>query len=116
MDFNNLYLTAITLWPKKIDVSDGVASVDGVLFPKLSSIWNQVEAEAIRKGDWYDLMTWIIFNALHRTAKENLLVGQTYVYPAQIDLTMVRLMFEDNLRAEGYEEMLEEYIKANKNI
>lgn len=113
MKFEELYDTSMELWPNEIDISDGKVAENGVLFPKLSSIWNEVEDKSKLRGEWYDLMAWIIFGNFHEIAKVQLQEDRMLIRKTQIDINKVRNDFVQNLKVEGYEDMLDEFRKTN---
>jgi hypothetical protein len=113
MKFNELYSETIGLWPDEIDISDGKPLEHGILFENLSSIWTKVENKAKKKGEWFDLATWIIFGNFHDIAKKGFQVGLKIVSKNQIDINRVKSDLINNLKADGYEDMLEEFEKNN---
>ncbi len=113
MEFEELYKTSVGLWPDEIDISDGKEEDNGVFFQKLSSVWNEVEVKAKLMGEWYDLMTWVIFSNFHNMAKIQLKEGRKTIRKTEIETDKVKNDLIQNLRVEGYEDMLDDFKKFN---
>ncbi len=90
MKFEELYKTSVNLWPDEIDISDGKVEDNGILFQKLSSVWNEVEVKAKLMGEWYDLMTWVIFSNFHNLAKIQLEKGKKMIRKSEIETDKVK--------------------------
>ncbi|RZK43389.1 MAG: hypothetical protein EOO90_03780 [Pedobacter sp.] len=116
MKFEELYNEAVKMWPEVIDISDGVVAENGILFKRLSSIWNEVELIAKSKGEWYDLMSWIIFANLHDMARHQLQHGLSTVDMANMSKDNVRTDLIENLGGDDFKDMLEEFIQLNPDI
>ena len=113
MKFSELYNEAIKLWPDEIDISDGKPLEQGILFENLSFIWNKVETKAKKMGEWFDLATWIIFGNFHDIAKQGFQIGLKTVSKNQIEVEKVKSDLINNLKLEGYEDMLKEFESDN---
>jgi hypothetical protein len=100
MKFSVLYKSAISEWPSSIDISDGsVVTQDGGLFPELSMHWNMVEAK--RKNDnWWGLINWGIFGALHSKAIEAHHSGKKIISVSGIDIYEVERAVSGSLFAD----------------
>ena len=116
MEFDAIYCKAIKLWPSIIDISDGRILERGSLFDNLNFKWELAEKSVKRKkmNEWIGLMTWIIFKNLKHVAIYNLKNGQKVISKNQIDMEKVKADFLENLKCDGYEEMLEEFKKDNE--
>ena len=101
------------LWPEKIDISDGELMGNGVLFKQLSLVWNEVEAISKLKGEWYELMAWIIFGNLHDIAKHQFQEGGNVIEKTQISINKIKQDLIENLNEEDYKDMLNDFIKSN---
>ncbi len=112
MDFNKLYDESIELWPDEIDISDGKVLTNGVVFNELSSIWTIVEKKAVKMGEWYDLMTWVIFSNFHHQSKLNWIENIKIVRKKDIRKEKVKNDILQNLQTEGYEDMLKEFTQT----
>lgn len=115
MKFSELYKKAIKLWPEQIDISDGKSDVNGIIFRNLSSVWDNAEEKAKVKGEWYDLITWIIFSNFHSIARKNFNKGVMTVRKTEINEEMVKKDLIHSLRSEGYEDMLHDFKKSNSD-
>ena len=114
MKFETLYNDALGMWPDTIDVSDGKPAEHGILFKKLSGIWNNIGVLAEKKGEWCQLMTWIIFSNFHSIAKRRFFEGQYIISKEDLDAGEVRKSLLENLEYdEGYQDMLMAFIKEN---
>ena len=113
MKFNELYNEAVRLWPDEIDISDGKPLDHGILFENLSIIWDKIETKAKKKGEWFDLVTWIIFGNFHDIAKKGFQVGFKTISKNQIDVEKVKSDLINSLKVDGYEDMLKEFETAN---
>jgi len=113
MKFNDLYQKTIKYYPAVIDISDGefIEETNGFRFDNLSNAWDL--AEPCAGNEWEELLIWIIFRALHRKAK--LLHGakgpKLMIVETAINLTDLQEMYFEALQVEGYEEMLEQYLR-----
>lgn len=113
MKFNDLYLKTILYFPIEIDISDGkyIEDTDGFYFGSLSNAWNMAETRTQNK--WQDLLIWTIFGYLHKKAislfnsKKSDIMNLLTV----IDMEELEKNFLIDLQEEGYEDMLEEYLK-----
>lgn len=113
MKFEELYKKSMELWPEVIDISDGEIAENGVLFKNLSSVWNEVEIISKLKGEWYDLMTWIIFGNLHDMARHQLQEGRNVIEIAHLNIENVKHDLIENLNRDDYRDMLDDFIKSN---
>jgi hypothetical protein len=114
MEFNQLFNESIILWPDEIDISDGKVTGTGVRFGKLSETWNNAEVKAKLLGEWYDLMTWIIFGNLHDLAMQNLHSKNQIISLKQIDFDQVKIDLHKNLQMEDYQDKLLEFQRDNQ--
>lgn len=116
MNFDKLYNEALEMWPDNIDISDGQANEQGILFKNLSDIWHNIEAIAKERGEWYDLMTWIIFSNFHRAAKNSFLKGDYSINKENISSHDVKVDLIKNLKEPDYEDMLEAFFEKNPKV
>ncbi|RZK39854.1 MAG: hypothetical protein EOO90_17375 [Pedobacter sp.] len=113
MKFAELYKKSMELWPDVIDISDGEIAGNGTLFKNLSSVWNEVEFVSKAKGEWYDLMAWIVFGNLHDLARHHLLNGINKLKKTDVNEDKIKQDLLENLQAEDYRDMLEDFIMLN---
>ena len=113
MEFNKLFNESIVLWPDEINISDGSENEVGILFKNLSDACNNAEVKAKLMGEWYDLMTWIIFGNLHDLAMHNFRSKNQIISLKQIDLDQVKIDLHKNLQMEDYRDMLAEFQRDN---
>lgn len=58
-------------WPETIRIDDARGAVDGGgMFPTLSRIWNEVEADVSDADEWRKLASWSFFQAAHKLAMD----------------------------------------------
>jgi hypothetical protein len=113
MKFEELFNESIELWPDEVDISDGKEVGNGILFKRLSSVWNAVEVKAKLKGEWYDLMTWIIFANLHDIAKQQIIKNRSTIKKAHLNIDKVKHDLVENLQMDEYSDMLIDFKMAN---
>jgi hypothetical protein len=112
MNFLEIFTRTKTYWPDKINISDGVIieEIHGFNSKNLTKSWDLAEQHS--KGEWEDLMVWIIYKILHE--KSVLLFNKgdyTLIIDDALDLTQVEALFSQELKGEGYESMLKQYMK-----
>jgi hypothetical protein len=115
MKFEVLYEQSLALWPVEIEIYDGERSEDyqNITFLRLSLTYDKADAEAKGFGEWYELITWIIFKNLHSIATINFKRRLQTITQAQLDPTQVKADFLANLKLAGYEDMLAEFEQNN---
>src|SRR5690606_9185832 len=107
-----LYNEALGLWPDTIDISDGRSLEDGILFSRLNRIWYDVENLATPKGEWHQLMTWVIFSTFHSIAKQKFFEGKHVICKKDIVAADVRKILLENLEYNAeYKDMLTVFLK-----
>jgi hypothetical protein len=113
MKFNDIYFKTIKYFPIKIDISDGriFKETNGFLSNNLSNAWDL--AETCSENEWEALLIWNIYQMLHR--KGRLLYQSNepklMIVDDAINLVELERMYLEALQVEGYEDMLEEYLK-----
>ena len=127
MNFNELLFECLAMWPQRLDISDGYfitfspkpksPSVSkGFRSQHLVDAWERAKAEAESKGEWQELMTWILYKSLHRIAEASFL-NQVYLVGRESvnqDILQVKDDLVDNLRHPDYKGMLQEYFESNQ--
>lgn len=116
MKFDTLYQQCLALWPDEVEIYDGERNEfdhNDISFVRLSLTYDRVAAEAIEFGEWYDLMTWVIFKNLHAMAKVGFKRKQATIITSAIDHAQVKADLVDNLKQPGYETMLAEFERYN---
>lgn len=113
MKFDKLYNDALKMWPEKIDISDGKIQEEGILFKKLSDIWNNIEIRTKEQSEWHDLITWVIFSNFHRIAKNRFLKQDYSIKKTDLSFDHIKADFIQNLKEPGYEDMLEIFYNDN---
>lgn len=114
MEFEKLYEDSLELWPDKIDISEAIILDDqSIRYPNLSSIWDKVEDESTALGEWHDLMSWINFCGFAKAADKAHKEGRNVVEKDKLDRVYIKNRLIQNLREEGYEDMLESFLKDN---
>ena len=114
MKFETLYNESLAFWPDEIEIFDGERTDDGgILFLRLSLIYDRIDAEIKPLGEWYELMAWVIFKNLHSIAKKKFSARASTFSKTELDPKNVKADFIDNLKAEGYESMLAEFESKN---
>ena len=69
MKSQTLFDEMMDRWPETIRIDDARGVVDGAgMFPTLSRIWNQVEADVSDSDEWRKLAAWSFFQAAHKLA------------------------------------------------
>lgn len=114
MKFEELYNNSMELWPEVIDISDGEIVENGVLFKELSLVWHEVEASSKLKGEWYDLMAWVVFKNLHNIAKRKLQERGSAIEKTKVNRDKIKHDFIANLQEEDYRDMLDDFVRANQ--
>jgi len=113
MKFNDIYQKAINYYPSEIDVSDGrvFEETNGFISNNLSNAWDR--ARTCFENVWEELLIWNIYQMLHRTAK--LLYesneSKLMIVDVAINLSDLKKEYLEALQVEGYQDMLEEYLK-----
>ncbi len=116
IQFSQLFDEAIQLWPDTIFVGNGKIMEDnGGVFPELSKAWRKVEQKIEVPSKLDKLMSWSIYNGLHKLARESLLTGAEYIYISKIDTPYVESRFADSLfypdNDEYYREIRNQYVR-----
>jgi hypothetical protein len=115
------------MWPETLDISDGYfitfspkpkypSESKGFRSQHLVDAWEKAEIEAEPKGEWQELMTWILYKNLHQIAKASFL-NQVYSFGRESvrqDIFQIKDNLVDNLRHPDYKEMLKEYFESNQ--
>jgi hypothetical protein len=65
LDISDWHLIPFSSKPKYFSVSKGFRS------QHLVDTWEKAKVEAVPKGEWQELMTWIFYRNLHRIAEAN---------------------------------------------
>jgi hypothetical protein len=118
MQFNDLFVECLALWPPVVDLSDSSLTPNGgVRCPHLNAAWGHAETAAEPQGEWHALMTWLLFKSLHRLrlARNSFLhhVPQVTTAAVKRDLAAVRKDLLENLREDEYADMLSKYRRDN---
>ena len=117
MHFHSLLTACLPLWPNVIDLSDGHHTPLGGFYSKgLLRAYSEAEHQAQSLGEWPELMTWVLYQQLHRLAKQ---AFTAQLYQLERDallqqLEAVRIALLANLQMSGYENMLADYLSANQ--
>jgi hypothetical protein len=111
MELDEMYNDVLRSYPDIIDVSDGelISETSGFDVPKLFSYYEHAELIASSKGEWHSLIAWIIFQVLHETAWNHFIKG-VFVLKKEVDKGRFRELLIDNLEAEGFADMFQEFI------
>ncbi|MEO6523053.1 MAG: hypothetical protein ABIN91_15330 [Mucilaginibacter sp.] len=115
MKFETLYNESLAFWPDDIEIFDGERLDDGgILFLRLSLIYDRIDAEIKPLGEWYELMTWVIFKNLHVIAKKKFSPRALTFSKTELDPECIKTDLIGNLKADGYESMLTEFESKNR--
>jgi hypothetical protein len=117
MKFETLYNESLAFWPDDIEIFDGERTDDGgIMFLRLSLMYDGIDAEVRPLGEWYQLMAWVIFKNLHGIAKKKFSPRALTFSKAELDPERVKADLIDNLKTAGYETMLTEFESKNSLI
>ena len=111
MDFDQAYNDVLKSYPNNIDISDGelISETGGFNAPELISYYEHAELVISLKGEWHSLITWIIFQVLHETAKNYFIQGRL-VFKKEVDKARFRELLVTNLQIEEFNDMFKEFI------
>jgi hypothetical protein len=115
MEFDQAYNDVLQWYPDIIDISDGelILETGGFNAPKLIGYYEDVDKVASSKGEWHFLITWIIFQILHETAKDNYLQGK-FIVRKEIDKGNFRMLLITNLQTKEFDDMFLEFLDYEK--
>jgi hypothetical protein len=114
MKFETLYTESLAFWPDDIEIFDGERTDEGeVLFLRLSLTYDRIDTEIKPLGEWYELMAWVIFKNLHGIAKKKFSPRALTFSKMELDTDSIMADLLNNLKTEGYENMLKEFESKN---
>ena len=114
MKFDILFKIVINKWPNVIDVSDGVLiDNDGFYSNNLSNAWTKLEETVGQEDEWRELMTWSMYNVIHYHSSVLFKDGFFFIKPNEIDINQYKKRFIEDLKKDGYEDMLSEFKSNN---
>lgn len=117
MKFQTIYNSAVKLFPKTIDISDGylLEETGGCMFPSLSKAWEKAENQ-ISDDEWGNLMIWVIYQFLHNKAKKKLQSRDfSSISINEISLPIIKANYIKALDSEDYSDMKKEFLRKNKS-
>jgi len=97
--FQEKFDEAIKGWPEKIDISDGQLLGDNAFFS--GNLWKlhlEIEDKLPEEDVWLDMMSWSIYNVLHKKAIESVKNGIYILEPIKVDIEEYRECFYENLK------------------
>ncbi len=98
MKFLQVFNEAICFWPSIIKINDGKILTDsGGLFPTLSQLWDKAEIETEEFSENHKIMTWAIFNGLHKLAINEFAQGNSEILINAIDLNTVEKIYLESI-------------------
>lgn len=112
--FQEKFQEAISRWPEKIDITDGQLLGENAFFS--GSLWSlhlEIEGGLPESDVWLDMMSWSIYNVLHKNAIELIKKGIYTLEPAKIEVSEYRDCFYENLK--DADECYKEIINTMKN-
>ncbi len=112
MKFSVIFNRVKKHWPDKINIANGeILSNKGDYFSDISKAWDKAEAAFNPDDDWHGLMTWSMFKVIKCKARNDFPKKKKSVSINAIDIKEFEKEYFKDLHVEGYEDMLDEYIR-----
>lgn len=115
MNLEKTYKDVLKYYPSYIDISDGnIVLANGFNSTNLFTAYEEADNVASLSGDeWQSLITWIFYQVMHDEAKIQF-VKKDYILKKEINKGNFRRYLIENLKAEGYNDMYNEFLDYEK--
>ena len=111
MEFSDLYKKGIEFWPIAINIGDGYPTGKaGYLFSELTAIHDKIEDNIHIDDIWLQIIDWSLFQAFHAESKKLIKNDEKTLNTRQVELNEIQWRVLENLKGEGWESLLAEYI------
>lgn len=113
IDLKKIFDETYSLYPEYINISDGLLDErDGFYSKRLSTVHENAEIVSEQFGEWHSLFVWIFYKIIHAESKSCFERHMMNV-KVKIDKEIFKFLLIQNLKEDGYEDMLVYYYTQN---